>query len=70
MCVSVDANVIAALVFYGLVFVLADSSSNGLALVDSEVAMDATVSVGWNSSLVANFNVGGRNRWCGGYSVC
>ncbi|AUG33810.1 hypothetical protein TETCHI1a_000043 [Candidatus Hodgkinia cicadicola] len=59
--VGVNADVVATLMF-AQISVLIDNSSNVLALFDSEAAMSARVSVGLNSSLVANFNVGAQSH--------
>ncbi|ATW06118.1 hypothetical protein TETLIM1_000096 [Candidatus Hodgkinia cicadicola] len=61
MYVGINANVVAALMFIR-VSVVIDNSSSVLALFDSEGGINARVSVGLNSSLVANFSVGARSR--------
>ncbi|AHL31095.1 MAG: hypothetical protein HCTETUND2_160 [Candidatus Hodgkinia cicadicola] len=55
--VGINANVVATLTLAQVSFVI-DNSSNVLALFDSDAAVRARVSVGWSSSLIANFNVG------------
>lgn len=59
--VGINANVVATLLF-AQISVVIDNSSNVLALFDSELAVNARVSVGLGSGLVANFNVGALSR--------
>ncbi|AUG91599.1 hypothetical protein TETLON2b_000092 [Candidatus Hodgkinia cicadicola] len=59
--VGVNANVVATLLLTRI-SVLIDNSSNVLALFESDATVDARVSVGLSSSLVASFNVGALSR--------